>query len=510
MLTVVSGPRCDRAEAFEAAAARAGLATRRVEYGALLGGQVALSGRVRLETPGRDPELRAALLRHGAPAVAAAGGRPVAAAEVEAGVRDRGRLVAPRQAFLGLRRLLLGLARHEADFTNHPEEIVLAFDKPACKARLAAAGVPVPALLGPVRGYEALRAQMLAAGAARVFVKLDCGSAASGLLALSARGAAVRGFTTVEVGAGGALYDTRRVRRLTREAEVRAGVDGLAALGAHAERWFPKASLRGRSVDLRLVPVAGAVTHAVARVSETPFTNLHLGGARAPAEALAARIGPAAWARVLATAVEAAACFPRSLALGLDVAVGSDLRRPAVLEVNAFGDWLKGVAAPGAGPHDAQVQAILRGRPGGGVEAVLFDLDGTLVGQAEAARVAALVRAVGARYRVGLVSDGGGARQRAKLRAAGLEGLFEVVVISQELGAQKPSPRPWQAALRALGVPAARALYVGDDPVRDMVGARRAGLRTCWVARGRRYPARLAPPDHEIGDILALPGVLPC
>ncbi|MCA9553319.1 MAG: HAD family hydrolase, partial [Myxococcales bacterium] len=176
------------------------------------------------------------------------------------------------------------------------------------------------------------------------------------------------------------------------------------------------------------------------------------------------------------------------------------------------GDWLKGVAPEGEGPHDAQVAALIRSSRAQvpPLDAVLFDLDGTLVGPAAPAGVAALLEAVAARYKLALVSDGGGARQRAKLEAAGLAGLFEVVVISQELGAQKPSPRAFAAALERLGVGAARALYVGDDPVRDMAGARQAGLRTCWVARGRGYPERLPAPDHQISDVLGLREVLRC
>jgi hypothetical protein len=394
-LAVVAGPGCARAEAFSSAARAAGMDAVVVSYAELLAGRwEVLMGfeRVRLETPGRDPGLRAALLAHGAAAVEGEGGVALSAGELAAGVLDRGRLVAPRQAWLGFRRLLRDAAGQAGlRFTNHPHEIALAFDKPACKAHLAAEGLPVAQHLGSVVDYPGLRAAMAAAGVSRAFVKLDCGASASGMLALAVRGPQVRAFTTVER-AGAALYDTRRVRRLETEAEVAAVVEGLAGLGAHAERWLPKASLPGGAADLRVVTVAGAVTHAVTRVSPTPFTNLHLGGQRRPAEALGARVGPRVWADLEATARRVAACFPRSLTLGLDLAVGSDLLRHAVLEVNAFGDWLKGVAPPGAGPHDAQARWLA----GGGLEAVRFDLDGALVGDAPAPAAAA----VGARHRV--------------------------------------------------------------------------------------------------------------
>ena len=44
--------------------------------------------------------------------------------------------------------------------------------------------------------------------------------------------------------------------------------------------------------------------------------------------------------------------------------------------------------------------------------------------------------------------------------------------------------------MRALGHPPERVLYVGDHPANDVAAAAAAGMRTCWVSRGR-----LQPPD---------------
>jgi putative hydrolase of the HAD superfamily len=61
------------------------------------------------------------------------------------------------------------------------------------------------------------------------------------------------------------------------------------------------------------------------------------------------------------------------------------------------------------------------------------------------------------------------------LRDHGLARYFAVVVTSAEVGAAKPSPAPFLAALDRLGVEPARALHVGDQP-RDEEGARAAGM----------------------------------
>jgi putative hydrolase of the HAD superfamily len=107
------------------------------------------------------------------------------------------------------------------------------------------------------------------------------------------------------------------------------------------------------------------------------------------------------------------------------------------------------------------------------------------------------LRACAARFKLAVVTNGSGTRQRAKLARAGLASLFtdEQLVISAEVGAAKPDPRIFQLALQRAGLAADRVLFVGDDPVRDIGGARAAGLRTCWVDHGRSFPASVPPPD---------------
>jgi putative hydrolase of the HAD superfamily len=65
----------------------------------------------------------------------------------------------------------------------------------------------------------------------------------------------------------------------------------------------------------------------------------------------------------------------------------------------------------------------------------------------------------------------------AHLRRHGLRGWFDVVVLSAEIGARKPDPAPFLAALEQLGVEPARAVHIGDHLPHDEVGARSAGMR---------------------------------
>lgn len=104
------------------------------------------------------------------------------------------------------------------------------------------------------------------------------------------------------------------------------------------------------------------------------------------------------------------------------------------------------------------------------------------------------LRAAG--VRLGLVSNILGEppeATRAQLERLGLAGRFAAVVLSAEVGAAKPSPRPFRLALAELGVAPSRALHVGDL-ASDVVGAWRAGMSAArFVGLARFRPRPLAP-----------------
>jgi len=219
-----------------------------------------------------------------------------------------------------------------------------------------------------VRGWCDVRELLREHRMPRAFVKLAHGSSASGVLAVETAGPGrVRASTSVERDASGRLFNSLRVRRYTSEAEVGAVVDALAPDGLHIERWLPKASQRGRAADLRIVVVGGRATHAVVRTSTSPMTNLHLGGARGDLDEVRAAVAAAGgcWREALAMCERAAACFPGTPCVGVDLLPTAGWRRFAVGEVNAFGDLLPGLTGlPGSGAeglntYAAQVAAVL-------------------------------------------------------------------------------------------------------------------------------------------------------
>jgi HAD superfamily hydrolase (TIGR01509 family) len=92
-----------------------------------------------------------------------------------------------------------------------------------------------------------------------------------------------------------------------------------------------------------------------------------------------------------------------------------------------------------------------------------------------------LVRLRQAGLRLGVVSNSDGRVEEA-LEAAGLLAYFDVVIDSARVGVEKPDPRIFHAALSALNVSPADALFVGDLYEVDILGARAAGMDAVLLA----------------------------
>ncbi|MDH5344593.1 MAG: HAD family hydrolase [Gammaproteobacteria bacterium] len=105
-----------------------------------------------------------------------------------------------------------------------------------------------------------------------------------------------------------------------------------------------------------------------------------------------------------------------------------------------------------------------------------------------------------ARYRVVAVTNG-----NANLHRIGIGHLFHGIVTSVGAGAPKPEKPIFDQAIREAGASPGEILHVGDHPVTDIEGARRAGLRTAWVNRnGDAWPGDLEPPDLEVTSMIEI------
>ena len=86
-------------------------------------------------------------------------------------------------------------------------------------------------------------------------------------------------------------------------------------------------------------------------------------------------------------------------------------------------------------------------------------------------------------WRLGILTNGLPATQRAKVEALGLNSRVDAVLYAEEHApGGKPSRAAFDAAVNAVGVAPGQVVFVGDNLVKDIQGARAAGLRTIRVA----------------------------
>lgn len=113
-------------------------------------------------------------------------------------------------------------------------------------------------------------------------------------------------------------------------------------------------------------------------------------------------------------------------------------------------------------------------------------------------------------WKVGILTNGSPYTQARKIEALGLTDKVDAIVFASATGAEKPDALPFNTILDRLGVPAETAVLVGDDPLSDIVGARRVGMKTIRIRSGRlaHVPARVgSEADAVLGSLSLVPTV---
>jgi HAD superfamily hydrolase (TIGR01549 family) len=121
-----------------------------------------------------------------------------------------------------------------------------------------------------------------------------------------------------------------------------------------------------------------------------------------------------------------------------------------------------------------------------------------------------VLKALAARFILGLVTSGDRVRVLRELRRFGLTYVFRARVFAESAHRRKPHPAPLELALRRLRVAPESAVYVGDAP-EDILMACRAGVRSIAVLGPYPTHARLraARADALIERITQLPKLFP-
>ena len=96
-----------------------------------------------------------------------------------------------------------------------------------------------------------------------------------------------------------------------------------------------------------------------------------------------------------------------------------------------------------------------------------------------------LVRYLAAKYPLTVVTNGFVEVQYEKFDKSGLRDCFSHIVLSEEVGCQKPNPRIFEEALRMNGLQAEEVVMVGDSWSSDIQGAINAGIDQIWIRKSK-------------------------
>ena len=104
-------------------------------------------------------------------------------------------------------------------------------------------------------------------------------------------------------------------------------------------------------------------------------------------------------------------------------------------------------------------------------------------------------------YRLFALTNG-----NADIHRVGIGQFFEGAISSADVGASKPDPAMFNAALSQSGVSAPGAVHIGDHLYDDILGANRAGMHSIWFNRDGAYDNDgESKPSAEVQSLSALP-----
>ena len=113
-------------------------------------------------------------------------------------------------------------------------------------------------------------------------------------------------------------------------------------------------------------------------------------------------------------------------------------------------------------------------------------------------------------YRLGIITDGLPATQHNKVRALGIESLFDRIIYSWDYGHERQKPHPYSFTVMTefLQLPPESMLFVGDNPEKDGRGATAAGMKFIRVMSPPTETTPYMDGENVLGNLLQLPQIL--
>ena len=103
--------------------------------------------------------------------------------------------------------------------------------------------------------------------------------------------------------------------------------------------------------------------------------------------------------------------------------------------------------------------------------------------------------------KLGVVSDAPSREAWIRICSVNLHHIFDAVVTFEDTGEYKPSPNPFRKITSLLNVNSKICLMIGDWPERDIIGAKKLGMKTAFARYGDVFGTQNSGADYEIDDI---------
>lgn len=113
-----------------------------------------------------------------------------------------------------------------------------------------------------------------------------------------------------------------------------------------------------------------------------------------------------------------------------------------------------------------------------------------------------MLNALYGKVKMGIVTNGFTDLQQKRLENTDTDHFFDIVVISEQIGAAKPDRQVFDYAFALMDeFDKTKVLMVGDTLASDILGGNNAGIDTCWVNLHHAENNTQIKPTYEIHDI---------
>lgn len=104
-----------------------------------------------------------------------------------------------------------------------------------------------------------------------------------------------------------------------------------------------------------------------------------------------------------------------------------------------------------------------------------------------------VIRYLSEKYKLSMITNGPSDLQWGKINRLEFANLFEEIIISGDLGYHKPNVKIFQEMTQRAGADVSEIVYIGNNYLKDVVGANQAGWKTVWVNRKDEKEGKIIP-----------------